>query len=163
MSTNLSSNGVGVEDLSSSSGATAVANTSWAGTRAGTEIAAQVAMDIRYLIARRYRGGKPKGFWPFGVQADQVDVSHWVTAFASTSATDFAAFITAIVGAGWAGAGTLTHVNVSYYAGFTAIARPPFRTRNVNTLRPGGPITDLVTGYQADTQFGSQRRRRAAA
>lgn len=162
-SVNITGVQVTCQDLSSSTGAVAISSTTSAGTRAGTEAPVQSAMGIRYNIARRYRGGKPKGFWPFGVQADQADVAHWSVAFANTCATNIGAFFTAILAAGWTGAGTLTQVNVSYFAGFTTVIRTPFRARNVPNLRQGGPITDLVTSYTSVTTMYSQRRRRLAA
>lgn len=150
---------VNAEDLSSASGAVATDTASHAGTRAGGVLAPGTALMTQFSIARRYRGGKPKIFQPFGVTSD-IDVgSVWTSALVSSVGTAWAAFIASVVGAGWAAAGTLTHVNVSYYSGFTVVTNPTtHRARNVPTLR-GSPVVDPITAYAVEVGLASQRRR----
>jgi hypothetical protein len=114
---------------------------------------------IQFNIARRYRGGKPKIFLPAGVAADISNTNTWGSTFLATANTDWAAFAAAVLAAGWTGAGTLTHVNVSYYTGFTVVTNPvTHRARNVPTLR-GAPVVDTVISYAAEVDIASQRRR----
>lgn len=158
-STNESLTGVIATDLSSG-GLSGSDSTTVAGTRAGTEAPVQSCVVIKFLIARRYRGGKPKIFLPFGVQADQADVAHWSGAFVTAVATGWGNFVTAVQAAGWTGSGALNVVNVSYYQGFTTVTRLPLRARNVPTLR-GTPLVDTVTAFNVNSLMGSQRRRRS--
>lgn len=146
-------------DLSSSTGAVAADNVNVAGTRAGGTLAFGTAFQVQYLIARRYRGGKPKGFWPFGNAADLASGGIWSATLINAVATNILAFFNAIIAAGWTGAGTITQVNVSYFSGFSVITNPiTHRARNVPTLR-GTPTVDTVTGYVTETGVASQRRR----
>lgn len=158
-STNVAEGPITCTDLSSG-GLIGVDTTGRAGTRAGTEAPTQSAVEIRFQITRRYRGGKPKCFLNAGVQGDQADVSHWSVALANAVTTGFNGMITGIVAAGWTGAGTLSQVAVSYYSGFVPVSRAPFRTRNVNQLR-ATPLIDPVTSIVVPTMMASQRRRRA--
>jgi hypothetical protein len=63
--------------------------------------------------------------------------------------------------AGWAGAGTLSHVSLSYFSGFTVITSPTTgRARNVPTVR-SSPLIDPVVTLKTQTSIGTQRRREA--
>lgn len=146
-------------DLTSSTGAVDTSPFSVAGTRAGTNLPADQCLVSSYEIARRYRGGHPRAYWYFGVVADQASPLVWSTTFTNSCNTGINAFFTALVAAGWTGAGTLTHVNVSYYEGFTVFTNPiTGRARNVPTVR-GTPLVDTVTSVASKTSIGSQRRR----
>ena len=46
----------------------------------------------------------------------------------------------------WAGAGLITPVNVSYFAGYTNEVIVGHRARAIPNLRVGGPVVDTVTG-----------------
>lgn len=147
------------EDLSTATGAVASGTTTNAGSRAGGAIAPGTALMLQFLIARRYRGGKPKIFLPLGVSADITAGGVWAPALLASSTTGWSAFITSIVAAGWTAAGTITQVAVSYYAGFSVVTNPiSHRARNVPTLR-GTPTVDTVTGVNSETELASQRRR----
>jgi hypothetical protein len=152
---------VTAEDLSSPSAAVASGTISNAGSRAGGAIAPGTALMIQFLIARRYRGGKPKIFLPLGVTTDITAGGVWAGAFLTSAGTGWAAFETAIAAAGWTGAGTLQQVNVSYYQGFTVVTNPvTHRSRNVPTLR-GAPVVDPVFSIGVEQGLASQRRRNA--
>jgi hypothetical protein len=147
------------EDLSSATGAVGLWAGADGGSRAGSPLAASTAMVIAYQIARRYRGGHPRGYWPLGVSGDLTGAQEWSSTFQTAVNTGMAAFFAGVLAAGWTGAGTLTHVNVSYFSGFTVVTSPTTgRARNVPTLR-GSAIVDTVLGYSARHVPGSQRRR----
>lgn len=147
------------QELSTNSGPIGAGTTSNTGTRTGTSLTAATSVNVRFQIARRYRGGKPKVFLPFGVVGDLSNQTLWGSSFVSAVGTGWANFMTAVLAAGWSGAGTLEHENVSYYSGFTAVVNPiTGRYRNVPTLR-ATPVQDTITGYSVDSQVGSQRRR----
>jgi hypothetical protein len=146
-------------DLTTPSSAQATTATDYAGSRAGDEVPASAAAVAAYEISRRYRGGHPRGYWPFGVAGDLTTVQHWSNAFVAEFTASLVVFFGFIVGAGWAAAGTLDHVNVSFYHGFTVVTNPSTgRARNVPTLR-GAPIIDAVVGIVGRARVGSQRRR----
>jgi hypothetical protein len=154
--------GLDVIDLSSVTSATAVVTGAVAGVRTGGELPADVAMVLSATIARRYRGGHPRSYLPVGTDTDVDTARLWASSFGAAVLTAWSGFVTAIEGAGWTGAGTIAPVNVSYYAGFTNVVPAGKRAYSVPTLRVGGPLVDLITGYVARLPFGTQRRRLAA-
>jgi hypothetical protein len=149
---------VTVEDLSSTSGATGLWTGSTAGSRSGTALAAGAAFVLQKKISRRYRGGHPRGYLPFGVTTDLADQNTWSSSYPGAIATAWGAFTAALIGT-VVNLTTLTHeVNVSYYEGFTNHTYPSGRVRAIPTLR-ATPIVDIISGYQGNPQVGSQRRR----
>jgi hypothetical protein len=164
MSDSLELTTVYVEDLTSDTAATGEDAPATDGTRSGTALPAATCLVAAYNVGRRYRGGHPRGYWPFGVAADLQTEQTWTAAFTTACGTGFGSFFTAIDAAGWSGAGTLTHVNVSYYSGFTAVTNPiTGRTRDVPKYRVGGPVIDDIVTVTPRTELGSQRRRNIVA
>jgi hypothetical protein len=148
-------------DLTSPTAAVDIKSISRVGTRAGGVLPAQICVVQSYGIARRYRGGHPRGYWPFGSDSDLSVDDIWIAGSVTAFDNGLDAFFTAVAAAGWAGAGTLTHVNVSYFAGFTVVVSPTTgRARNVPTLR-GSPVVDPVTSTTVRASIGTQRRRAA--
>ena len=142
----------------------------WTGSTAGSvgtaPLSAQDCFLQGFTVARRYRGGKPRSYWPLGVAADLLDPQHWTSGFLSSVETGLAAYATAIEGAGWSGAGSIVQVNVSYYNGFKIVGGPyPLRTRNIPLVRgsgaPAGPVIppDVITGATYSPLLATQRRR----
>jgi hypothetical protein len=151
---------VSVQDLNSTSGAFGQSTTGYGGTRTGSATAASNTLLTNYAIGRRYRGGKPRSFWPMGVATDLFTPQQWTAAFSTAALAGLNAFYAACIGATSGGATITAHANVSYYQGFTNVAygSPP-RYRQVPTLRPGGPVIDTITGLLVSPIPGSQRRR----
>jgi hypothetical protein len=149
-------------DLSSPTSATAETTDDLAGSLAGTILPADACFVMSATVGRRYRGGHPRSYLPLGVETSLQTGRTWTAAFITAVSTAWAGLITAIEGAGWAGAGTLSAVNVSYYEGFTNLVTVGGRAYNVPKLRVGGPVIDPITGYVGRAQVGSQRRRLAA-
>jgi hypothetical protein len=108
---------VKVTDLSSASGPIGVNTTSAAGTRTGLSNAASVCVLMNIPVARRYRGGKPRVYWPWGVNADLVTPQTWSTAFLTACATAWNAFGNALVSSLSSWAPTAGICTVSYIAG----------------------------------------------
>lgn len=147
-------------DLSSSSGAQGQSSPNTAGTRAGSALPASVCCLVNDVINRRYRGGKPRQFWPFGVQADISAAQAWSNAFVTAVNTQVGAFWAAVIGLTGGTTVIAAHVSVSYYQGFTNVAYgSPQKYRRVPTLRGGGPVIDVITTHQCNTIYGTQRRR----
>ncbi len=150
---------VTAEDLTSPTSAVGTALIGSAGTLSGTLLGAGTAAVFSYAIGRRYRGGHPRAYWQMGVGASLATRNEWTSAFAIAADTAMPAFFTDVLAAGWALAGSLSHVNVSYFSGFTVITNPiTHRARNVPTLRVT-PVVDTVTSVALNPKIGSQRRR----
>lgn len=150
--------GITLTDLTSASGAQTVTSQSRVGTLAGVALSAGVAMVVKFKVARRYRGGHPRFYLPGRVAADLSTTTQWVAGSTSSLATAFAAFITGCEAAPPVNIGVLTHVNVSYFAGFTNKTFPSGRTRAVPNVRVT-PVQDPVTAYSVNQFIASQRRR----
>lgn len=151
-------NGVTIEDLTSSTSAAETVPAATIGTRAGGALGAGTAFVIKQLISRRYRGGHPRLYLSVGVTTDLLTKNDWQVAFANAVQAGWAAFITAVEAAVWAGGVSLSPVNVSYYQGFTNHTFPSGRVRPIPNLRPA-PVIDVIAGYLANPKVGSQRRR----
>lgn len=146
-------------DLSSSSGAVGSFLDGTTGTRTGHPLPASTSLLVNYHVNRRYRGGKPRSYFPFLVAEDLSDEQTWLAATLTAFTTAWNAFVAAIVGAGWTGAGSLSHVNVSYYEGFASVQNPvTHRWKNLSTPR-ATPVVDAITAVAINPKPGSQRRR----
>lgn len=147
-------------DLDSSSGAEGSYSTTTVGTRVGATLAAGTAVLVNQPIARRYRGGKSRTYWPFGVAADLTDAQDWSSGFITSVQGNLETYYGHLVGLTHGSTVLATLVNVGYYHGFTAVTNPiTGRTRDVPTPK-AGPITpDLILGIDPKTKVASQRRR----
>jgi hypothetical protein len=151
---------VTLTDISSTSGAQGAWTGSQAGTRAGSAVPANVCVLMHHNIARRYRGGKPRSYVPFGVTGDLASPQTWGGAFTGNILTSWAAFIAHILAHVVSGYQLMSFVNVSYYSGFTNVPYgSPTKYRRIPTLRAGGPITDQITSSTPESRVASQRRR----
>lgn len=152
---------VDVLDIATDSGLSGQWTGSHSGSRSGTTLPVQCATNVEFGISRRYRGGKPRCFLPPGVAADLVDEGTWGTSFISTAGTGFSSFAAAINAISVGSVGTLQHVNLSYYKGFTNITNSSGRERAVPTYRTSA-LHDNITGYFVKAVIGSQKRRRTS-
>jgi hypothetical protein len=114
---------------------------------------------VEFTIDRRYRGGKPRNFYPYGTASDLQTEQTWtdtaLTGFLAQSEDLYSA--TAGVSAG--GTTLTSRVSVSYYSGFTVVTSPTTgRARNVPTKR-STPLTYAVVNTAVSPYIGSQRRR----
>lgn len=165
MSQNYALTGVECTDLTSPTSAQGT----WTGSVPGTRSSASVdntlndAVIHNFVIARRYRGGKPKTFWPFGVSGDRQDDAHWHSSFATEVENAWASFKTYLQALTGIGCTLTDHVNVSYYSGFASVQNPVTkRWENIPTPRTGTAVIDGITGNSVNLMIGSQRRRRSA-
>lgn len=152
---------VDVLDIASLSGLSGQWTGSDAGSLTGEPLPASVATNVEFGIARRYRGGKPRMFWPSPDTSQLADLSHWTTTFTGNVATATSAFFTALEAISVGAVGALAHVNLSYYQGFTNITNSSGRERAVPTYRAHA-LVDSVGSYAVKSIVGSQRRRRTA-
>jgi hypothetical protein len=153
---------VDVLDIATDSGLSGHWTGSNGGARSGTTIPDNVAVNVEFDIARRYRGGKPRMFLPPGVAGDLNDMAQWGTSFVSDVQSGVDSFFNAVTGLTVGGTVIGNHVNLSYYKGFTNITNSSGRERAVPTYRATA-IHDNVEGYAVKAVVGSQRRRRTSS
>lgn len=163
MSTNFNLVEVEVTDLSSPTSGIGIWTGAQGGTRSGNAVSIDNAVNLQWLIARRYRGGKPKIFLPFGTEGDTTTNNNdWSSTFVTAMNSAWSSFATALGAISASGCALNAHVSVSYYKGFVSSQNPvTLRWRNIPTLR-SAPVVDGVTGHSTQTTCGVQRRRRTA-
>lgn len=150
---------VTVLDIATSSGAEGTATSRWAGTRAGVEMPVNCCVLLNHQIARRYRGGKPKSFLPFGVQADLFTKNSWSSALVNAVSAAWATFITNVNTISISGTSVTAYSSISYYQGYnTPTTSPSGRVKQSSKLRTT-PIVDSIVASTAQARVGSQRRR----
>lgn len=152
---------VDVLDIATDTGLSGQWTGSVAGSRSGTALPVQTCVNVEFGIARRYRGGKPRWFQYAGVYGDEATGASWSSTFIGEVNSGVEAFFAAIAALSVGSMGTLTHVNLSYYKGFTNITNSSGRERAVPTYRATA-LHDNITGYACKAIQGSQRRRRTA-
>ena len=152
---------VDVLDIATVLGLSGVWDGDNAGTSEGAPLPAQVAMNVEYDIARRYRGGKPRMFLPAPGDEAVATAGTWTTGVLTDTNAGMAAFFAELEALDIGAMGALAHVNLSYYSGFTNVTNSSGRTRAAPKYRAAA-LLDTVTGYSAKVEMGSQRRRRAS-
>lgn len=132
-------------DLSSDTAGTAVLAVNHPGSRSGSILAANTCLLWNGTVARRYRGGKPRAYWPFGVTADLSTNVQWTTAFTAACQTALSNYVTGVV-AGMPGPAAIINLaNVSYY--------------NAGAVRPTAALVEVWTSFSSNLIPGTQRRR----
>lgn len=153
--------GVAVTDLTTPSSGVGAYLSVTPGTRgAGDPLAAEVAALHNLAISRRYRGGKPRVYWPIGIGSDLTSPSAWdgssITAF-ELGLNDYIIGTEALSVSGTS-LGALC--SISYYQGFTAVTNPiTGRTRDVPKVRSVAIAPDVIITLAVNPKPGSQRRR----
>jgi hypothetical protein len=150
---------VKVTDLSDPAGGVGISSGSSTSTRSGGALPMGTALVMSYLIARKYRGGKPRTYFQWGTSADLNTQRAWGTSFTGACNTAMAAFTTAVNGFSSGGCSLSNPANVSYYQGFNTVGPDAQgRFRYPPKLRTA-PHVDVITGHVAQLTVGSQRRR----
>jgi hypothetical protein len=151
--------GCTLTDLASDTGAEVNLAADVVGTETGEALGAAVAVLTQLTIGRRYRGGKPKGFWPLGTAADLDTRQTWLAGSITNFTGAIEAVMTELEEMSSSGCTIGSPVNVSYYGPPNRIITGSTgRVRTVSTLRVT-PIVDLITAIAVDASLGSQRRR----
>jgi len=145
-------------DLSSNTAPQVIDTTTGTGALGTSATIAGLSVIIQFKIARRYRGGHPRIYLP-GLRASDVSNLNQINPTqANNIKTAWQTFITAAMGACPAAASPASHVNVSYFHGFTNVTFPSGRVHAVPTPR-GAPQIDAVSSYGINPVVGMQRRR----
>src|SRR6202035_2060315 len=104
--------------------------------RSGAELPINDVALLNFTISRRYRGGKPRTYNPWGAQPDLTSSQRWGSSFITECESKWAAFV-----AEWQAFSEGTMVigvqkNVSFYSGFASVQNPVTkRCSNIPTPR----------------------------
>jgi len=157
---NTSLTGVEVTDLSSPTAGHGLNATHTGGSRGGNFLPAAACVLQSMKIARRYRGGKPRAYWPFGVAQDLNDQQKWLSASIAQFTTALTNYIAGIEALSVSGTILGNQVSISYYSGFTTVLNPVTgRTRDVPKVRPAAITPDAIVSWEVNPNVASQRRR----
>lgn len=152
-------NEVVITDLTTTSSARGIWTGSTVGTRSGAELPINDVALLNFTLNRRYRGGKPRTYNPWGAQPDLTSSQKWGSSFITECETKWAAFV-----AEWQAfsEGSMvigSQANVSYYSGFASVQNPVTkRWSNIPTPRVA-PVVDVIVTTTLNPIVGSQRRR----
>jgi hypothetical protein len=151
--------GVEITDLSEESGAQATHNGVTPGVETGAPLAGGTCVVVGYSIARRYRGGKPRNYFPWASASDLTTRQQWSSTYVTLAATNLASVIATIIGSSGGSTTITNHANVSYYKGNDASINPRTgRAQNFPVPRTT-PVVDTITSLTVRPAPGSQRRR----
>ncbi len=133
-------------DLASDEGVTVSIVDSTFGVRTGDFMPAGVALVMSAEIPRRYRGGHPRSYLPWGTAGtmESGSTKFWDTSFLADCGTKFVAFADAVQSHLYLPTHYDSLVNVSYVSG---------GARRVT------PQVDAITSYIPRDRISSQRRR----
>lgn len=151
-------NEVTLEDLTSYSGATGVWSGSHEGTRTGQALPEVLAARAQFIIARRYRGGRPGCYVPPGSENDLATQATWTGTYTSALVTALEGFFGAVLVLSTPSCTPTQHVNLSYYQGFTNVTNSSGRTRAAPKYRVT-PVIDTIVTIAAGAYVSTQKRR----
>ena len=152
--------GVDVTDLSSPTSGFGTHAASTVGTRGGAPLPANAAVLLNMPIARRYRGGKPRGYWPLGVYSDLDSPQLWSSGALSDFNAALSGYFNEVVALSVSGCALQALVSISNYEGFVSSQNPiTHRWKNIPTPRAVAIAPDVVLTFYVNTKVGSQRRR----
>ena len=153
--------GCDVTDLTSATAGYGEHLASTEGTQGGNVLPANACALVNFGILRRYRGGKPRVYLPFGTYSDVLTPQTWqptsITSW-ETLLGEWFADINGVLSVGGCLVGST--VSISYYEGFTAVTNPiTGRTRDVPKVRAVAIAPDVIAGLSINPKIASQRRR----
>lgn len=146
-------------DLSGPSAPQVQNSTGHSGGLAVATVSAGVAMVLKKHISRRYRGGHPR-IYLLGLPVSYLaNTTTWDSTALGNVVGSFITFINACTAnTNPAAIGTITHVNVSYFQGFTNHTYPSGRVKAIPTPR-ATPVVDTIDNITGNATVASQRRR----
>jgi hypothetical protein len=130
-----------------------------AGTRGDSDNPSPLCATTIYGVSRRFRGGHPKSYWPFGVSGDLGSYNRWSSGFITAVDAGVQALITECLTSTHGGVAITDWVCVSYYEGFDNFTEPSGRARVIPRLR-ATPVVDSMFYKYLMPEYGVQRRRR---
>lgn len=155
----LSLNQVTALDLANPTTPPGVDTTAVPGSRNSGVLPAGTALVAGYPIARRYRGGHPRGYWPLMGASDLADSGHWNGTTLTGVTTAITNHINAVKGLTAGGLALGNQCSVSYYSGGRWVAGTGSgKPKWLPTLRTPPSVDDVIQ-VRVNNKPGSQRRR----
>lgn len=134
----------------------------WAGSEVGTAtggvLPASTCVLINMKLARRYRGGHPRMYWPWGTDADLQGPQTWLPASITKFQTAFSGLSNKIASDSTWSSPLLANASISYYHQSTWHGDDQTGHYQVPTPRVP-PLLEVATGFSYPVTLGSQRRR----
>lgn len=158
MSAQNTSSAVELTDLNTKTGAKVSVAGFGAGNRAGTALPANCSLLLNLNVARRYRGGKPRNYLPFGVESDLENETSWTGTFQALAQTNINAWIGKLASIAHEGFSFGNMVGLSYYNGSTWHQGANGDWKEIPTKR-SEPYSDVIVSASCNKIIGSQRRR----
>lgn len=155
-STSLTS--VTITNLTSPTAGQATFATNKVGTASGGILPANVALLESLKVARRYRGGHPRNYWPFGADTALADDQKWTSVFVASCTAALLAWRNDWTTDLPASISSVQQVNVSFYSGFTVFTGPTGRMRNISKPRTNA-VVDLIVSTVVQIGIAAIRRR----
>jgi hypothetical protein len=146
-------------DLGSVTGATGEKPAYGAGSKTGQELPAQVCVLANYHIAHRYRGGKPRNYFPFGVNQDLETPQLWNASTVTSTQTALAAFIGGCIKSYGTEFVISEQVNVSYQEKGTWHINSETGQPHYTPKYKEPPEVSPITGLAISSIPATQRRR----
>jgi hypothetical protein len=144
-------------DLNSATGFVGTTISGTAGASLGTEIPVSNCVLVNYTIATRYRGGKPRNYFPAGDASFTANGKQWSQSFHDTFLAAINGFFSDMSTPGVPL--TFTHASVSYYSGHQPNDNPG-TWGPVNEPSPrGAGVPSAITSVSVNLKIGVQRRR----
>jgi hypothetical protein len=137
-----------VMDLASATGAEGTYTAAAPGTDSAEALPANCAILVNQTIARRYRGGHPRQYYPAPSIDSMATPSSWNSSLVANVGAAEAAFAAACTGPSYGSTDLIYVVNVSYVSGGAP--------RVV-------PVVDQITGHVVSGIVRTQRRRVTAS
>lgn len=148
-------------DIASDTGNVGEETDAVGGSLSANPLSGGTACLVSFPIGRRYRGGKPRSYWPFGDSGTLLDPQHWTSDFVSGVST-FTAALQSFYEGETSGGTTLTEqVAVSYYEPPNIVITNPTTGRAKTTsTRRTAPLVDIIANsFVVSPVLASQRRR----
>lgn len=145
-------------DLSSNTAPQVVDNTTGSGGVVSAALTSGTALVVRKHILRRYRGGHPRVYFCGLTEADLTNPGQWDPTFLTNFRAAYNTFIAAVIAGAPGAVGTVTHISISYFQGFTNHTYPSGRVKPIPNPRVT-PLVDLIVAITMNPRVASQRRR----
>jgi hypothetical protein len=132
------------------------------GSRSGESLPANTCMLANLKIGRRYRGGKPRTYYPFGVRQDMNTPQTWSTTATAAIQSALETFNGVWLGLTYGNITLHEHCSVHYYEKGTWATDPVTGRPRYIPKRVEPPHVDPILSIAVSNRIATQRRRLAA-
>jgi hypothetical protein len=147
------------EDLDSATGATALSTSAAIpGTTGASARSAADSVLVAPKMARRYRGGKPRIYFPPMEVGAYHDERTWDSTRIATFGVGFTNLINDVIALSYSSFSLDAYVNVSYYSGHHLVTYPSGWSHERPTPR-GSPVIDVLLTAAIELVVATIRRR----